>query len=145
MDMKCRKVKSNLLLQDCFLRDVRTAHDLNTDAHKKKIYHELQRKTVDNGVVEELVEVDYPITPESVKSYSVSCDYRNDPAGAILRGSKGKNLGDVRDTQRVLNLDSPAAQSLYQHLKEVFEKSAASDPSATDPAATDSDVNLSKE
>ena len=84
MKKESREVPTNLLPVNCFLRDTVTAKDLHTE-YLQRTYMELQRKTVQNGIVEELKEVPYEITPASVKSFANSSDYHADPAGAILR------------------------------------------------------------
>ena len=120
MKKECREVPTNLLPVNCFLRDTVTAKDLHTE-YQQRTYMELQRKTVQNGIVEELKEVPYEITPASVKSFANSSDYHVDPAGAILRGNCGKNLGDVSVMQKVASMDGMEAAALYQELKKKFE------------------------
>ena len=120
MNKECREVPTNLLPVNCFLRDTVTAKDLHTE-YQQRTYMELQRKTVQNGIVEELKEVPYEITPASVKSFANSSDYHVDPAGAILRGNRGKNLGDVSAVQKVASMDSMEAAAMYAELKKKFE------------------------
>lgn len=130
----CRRIHSNILLQDCFLRDCVTAKDLNTH-YEDKTYFELQRKTVDNGIREELVEVPYSITPQSVKSQAPFADYHSDVAGAIARGEKKQNLGDVSAIQKVMSMDSVEAQAYYQALKKRFEEAKVQPEPQPEPQA----------
>lgn len=135
MKKECRSVATNLLPKNCFLRDTVTAKDLHTE-YKEKTYYELQRKTVSNGIVEELTEVPYSITPQTVKSYANSADYHVDPVGAVMRGGQKKNLGDVSEMQKVMIMDSQEAAALYQSLKKRFEDAQkSSSQSSSEPSS----------
>lgn len=120
-----RSVKSNLLLTNCFLRDVIPPKDIHR-GNSQHEYYELVRVVKQNGVIEEMRSVPYPHTVESVKSYAEAADYRNDPAAAMYQAAKNprKNLGDIRDTQKILGMDSETATALYKHLQEAFAKAA---------------------
>lgn len=135
MKKECRLIPTNLLPKNCFLSDTVTAKDLHTE-YKEKQYFELQRKTVPNGIVEELTQVPYSITPETVKSYADSADYHVDPVGAVMRGGQKKNLGDVSAIQKVMNMDSQEAAAFYRALKQRIEGAQKSAPeSAPTPAS----------
>lgn len=115
-----RKVQSNLLQQDIYLRDCLPAYEKSCPVSKK--YFELQRKTVANGIVEELVECDYPITQESVNSYLDTSDYRNNPAQAILNATPRKNLGDITEIQDFIANNPAEALSIYKQVSETLSK-----------------------
>ena len=118
-----RPIRSNLLLSNCFLQDTVLPKDIHR-GNKDHKYFELVREVKPQGIIETMREMPYPHTVESVKSYAEAADYRNDPASAIYQASRNprKNLGDLRETQSILGLDSQAAQALYESLKQVFEK-----------------------
>lgn len=142
IEKKCTRVKSSLLLQDVYVRDVVQAKDL-CSSYPKKVYSELQRKTTSNGIVEELVEVDYPHTPEVIKSYAPSADYHSDVVGAIASATPKANLGDVSVFQDILSRDMSEARSLYEGLKSVFESKPAAE-SAAKPAAEPAEGGISE-
>ena len=135
-----RPVKSNLLLNNCFLQDVLPPKDIHR-GNKEHKYYELVREVKQHGVIETMREMPYPHTVDSVKSYAEAADYRNDPASAIYLASKNprKNLGDIRETQNILGLDSQAARALYEALgkafKEAQEKAQAEKDGQADPDA----------
>lgn len=140
-----RQIKSNLLLSNCFLQDVLPPKDIHR-GNKEHQYYELVREVKPEGIIESMREMPYPHTVDSVKSYAEASDYRNDPAAAIYKASLNprKNLGDIRETQGLLKLDSQAARALYETLAKAFAKAneevkakeeAGSPPSAGDPNA----------
>lgn len=115
-----KKVQSNLLQQDIYIRDCLPAYDKSCEVSKK--YFELQCKTVSNGIVQELVECDYPITQESVNSYLDSSEYRNNPVQAILNGSPRQNLGDITEIQDFISNNPAEALSIYKQVSETLSK-----------------------
>lgn len=115
-----RKVLSNLLQQDIYIRDCLPAYEKSCPVSKK--YFELQRKTVSNGIVEELVECDYPVTQESVNSYLDTSDYRNNPAQAVLNATPRKNLGDIVEVQDFIANNPAEALSIYKQVSEKLSK-----------------------
>ena len=112
-----KKISSISFNNPVYLRDVLPAYD--TDCPVSKKYFELHTETVSNGIKQELVEVDYPITQESVNSYADSSDYRNNPVQAVLNGQKKVNLGDITSVQDFINNNPSEALSIY---KEVSQK-----------------------
>lgn len=120
---EARPVKSNLLLTNCFLRDVIPPKDIHR-GNKVHEYCELVREVKPEGIIETMKVVPYPHTVDSVKSYAEAADYRNDPVSAMYQASKNsrKNLGDIRETQNILKLDSQQAQALLKTLQEAFAK-----------------------
>lgn len=137
--MKCKKVESNLLKQRVLVTDILPAFDCRTN------YSESFYETLDtvSGVDEHgaysrdvVRRVPYEITPESVKSYAGSVDYRVDPVRAVANGVTKQNLGDVREFQRILKMDDSAARAVYLDLKAKFESvsESASEP-VSEPAS----------
>lgn len=124
---KCRRIKSNLLLQDLFLRDIVVPKDIHTEYGAPQ-YYELQQKPLENGIgiQETLVAVDYPISPESVKSQAAGCDYKIDPNAAIARSGSRKNLGDITSMQELLQMDTADAMRLYKDLGDKLIKAQQS-------------------
>lgn len=118
-----RPIRSNLLLTNCFLSDTLPPKDIHR-GNKEHVYYELVREVKSEGIIESMREKPYPHTVESVKSYAEAADYRNDPLSAMVQASKNprKNLGDIRETQNILGLDSQAVQALVKTLQEAFAK-----------------------
>lgn len=116
---KFDKVNCNLMQAEIYARNSMLCKSCANYA--KKQYVELQTRTTANGIVQERVHVDYPITPEYVKSFAQSADYHNDPAAAMAMPPRGKNLGDITGLQEVLSKDMESARALYGQLKQVFE------------------------
>lgn len=81
-------------------------------------YLELRQIQTSNGIVEEYVEVDYPITPDYVKSFANSTDYRNDIERAMNEPARGVNMGDMTDLQDIVNMDMSAVKDLQAKLAE---------------------------
>lgn len=69
---------------------------------KQEKYVSLEKKTLPNGYIEELVEKDYPITSDSVSSLAEGADYHNDPLQAIANQPQRVNLGDITQAQAFL-------------------------------------------
>lgn len=136
---KVSKVRCNLMQADVYLRNPDICGDCQSNVKNVgKKYYELITKQMPNGMVQELVEVDYPITPASVKSYAASADYRNDINSALSSTPRGKNLGDLTKVQQVLSSDMETARNLYGNLKKIFENAQTqAESSAAEPAATE--------
>lgn len=156
---RCFRVNSNLLYQNALIMERLEPFD------KKTVYEEETYPTVDENLsgttIEgsqtfKTVDVPYELTPETVKSYADSVNYKVDPAGAIASGVPRKNLGDVRDAQRLSAEDSSELRAMYESLKEKFEAaqkqlkkrldSASLETSSSIPAASvDSPKSVSSE
>ncbi|QXN75103.1 hypothetical protein [Microvirus mar26] len=127
------RVQSNLLQQNCYVRDCRMKSDLaSTDSLSS--YVSLDEVTTDKGL--DIVEhtYDYPITPQYVNSFVDSVDYRRDPQGAILNATPRKNLGDIRSLQDIMKMDNSSLRDLYDQLSARFsaaQSSATSDSSVS--------------
>lgn len=121
---KTKQVFSNVLKQNVYVRDCVDAFDLRFGNPRCK-YYSLDDVVEGDGIRQVVTEQEYPVTPESVNSYRDGCDYRFDPAGAIARGVKRQNLGDVRQMQEVMNMDAEEAAAQYALLKQRFEAAAA--------------------
>lgn len=113
------RVQSNLLQQNCFVRDVTRKVDVKGDVCD--FFESLTEVTTDKGVELKNTVEPYHITPQYVTSFVESSDYRKDPLNAIANGVKRVNLGDISDVQRVASLDSSEARALYERLKARFE------------------------
>lgn len=112
---ECQRVQSNLIQGEVFVRRPVSVFDIATTYEEKK-YYELQRKTVANGIQEQLVPVSYPITPESVKSYAASTDYKRDFTGNQRSG--GVNIGEnAEKVQKIISGDTAEAKALYDRLQ----------------------------
>lgn len=88
----------------------KNAFQVNRVYPKCETYFELQTKEAPNGLIQELVEVEYPITPESVKSFVEDTDYKKNPE--LLQANAGrKNLGDVTSMQDLQKMDMSAMRA----------------------------------
>lgn len=119
---KSSRVQSNLLQQNCYVRDVTRAVDLKSPAPAESSYLSLDEVVEDTGVKIIKTPVPYPITPDYVASFADSADYRRDPAGAIANGVAKPNLKDCTDFQSIMAMDSSAQLALYKQLQDKFSK-----------------------
>ena len=86
-----------------------------------KYYDLVEVEREDGSRIEKLIEQDYPITPEYVKSFEQSADYRLDVDGAIANGHGRKNLGDVSRVQSLYNMDTAEIEALGKKLIKASE------------------------
>lgn len=106
MNKNVIKPKTSILdFQNCYLKSASPAVVGRSIPASKK-YVELEEQMLPNGVKYELVEKEYPFTPEYVRSYADTVDYRRDPMQAIANAPKRANLGDVGAIQQLLNSSS---------------------------------------
>lgn len=129
---KSSRVVSNLLQQNCFVRDVSRAVDLNSSSSDVSFYS-LDEIQEDDGIKFKKNLYPYPITPEYVKSFADSSDYRRDPVGAISNGVKGNNIGDCSSIQKILSMDSGSLSALYKQLQAKFNAPVAPVSSSDTP------------
>ena len=120
--------------QNCYVLDVNPTYSVTPLSPIKK-YLSLERKTLDNGYIEELVEKDYPITPDSVASYADGADYRNDVMQAIENAPKRVNLGDISEAQEFINSDPLSAARQYKAILDKVDKYFKSQEQAAAAAA----------
>lgn len=115
-----KKLSSNLLKQNCYIRSTVEECDKCSD-YSEKSYVSIDEVVTNNGV--HLVEktVPYPITPQYVNSFVDSSDYRRDPVNAVINAPRRQNLGDISGVQDICGFDFVSAQKLYQALKTKFE------------------------
>lgn len=133
-----RRLSCNLLQAEVY---VRYPVCLIEDKPVKK-YCELQERPCANGVIEEYVSVDYPITADSVNSFVDTADYKRNPdvfANAVPR----QNLGDVSEIQKVLSNDMTALREMLAHGKDVLAKAEAIQKQNNTSAAGNSSVENS--
>lgn len=131
---KFKKPVANLLRQNCYLLDGEPARDLKSRTEQK--FYETIDETTDlenTSLVHSKTVVPYEITPEYVDSFRESADYHRDPAGAVLNASKRQGLGDIRDFQKVADMDDTQAQALYAQLQARFAAAQVKAP-VPDPA-----------
>lgn len=110
------RVHSDLLQQNCFVRDVVRKVDLLSSAPPVS-YVSLDSVTIPDGI--KLVETEnpYPITPEYVNSFVEGSDYRNDLVSALSSVSSSPNLGDIRCLQDASSMDTNQVISYLERLK----------------------------
>lgn len=116
-DNKKKALPVNLIMANLYEQEP-TLLQGKCSARSGSTYYELQViEDGKGGAREEFVEVAYPITPDYVKSFEQSANYKNDVDGAIANGSKGANLGNVVDMQELYAMDSSAIADLADKLK----------------------------
>lgn len=130
-----KPLKSNLLLQNCFVRDLTVAKLAVVD-HVKD-YISLDEVTTPNGIELRESVNPYPITPQYVNSFVDSSDYRRDPFNAVANAPVRNNLGDIAEVQRVASMDTETARKLFFELSERLGK-VIKTPTAEKPVAPDS-------
>ena len=118
-----KKVHSNILAQDCYIREI-TPKVVRKSEYKPRKFTSLVEVSDTLGIRYELKEFDYPVTPESVKSYVDSTDYKRDPAAAIGLPARGVNLGDMTTLQSIVNSDVSAVRSTLEKLQAAMQASA---------------------
>lgn len=106
--VKIQGVKQNIYRRQCLA--------LNECANvvQEKKFLSLEKTMLPNGQIFNLVEKDYPITPESVASYADAADYRNDPTQAIANAPQRINLGDISEAQKFIDGDPQRAIQQYK-------------------------------
>lgn len=133
-ETKC--VRSNLLQQNCYVREA--TRSLGEHLDVPETYMSLDEVSTPSGVRQELREYPYHITPAYVDSFVESADYRRDPLGAIAQSKPRRNLGDIRDLQKVASMDMEQARELYSQLSALFSsKDKGDDPTPVDPTPVD--------
>lgn len=133
---KSSRIQSNLLQQNCFVRDVTTKSALVPEPGQD-VFFSLDEKSTSSGVEFELNSYPYPITPQYVNSFLDSTDYRRDPYNAVASAPKRVNLGDVSSLQSVASMDMESARSLYSQLKAKFDSSSKVDPGSEVSSSVD--------
>lgn len=133
-----KKLSSNLLKQNCYIRSTVDECENSSD-YSEKTYVSIDEVVTNNGV--HLVEksVPYPITPQYVNSFVDSSDYRRDPVNAVLNAPHRQNLGDISGIQDICGFDFITAQKMYQALKAKFE-TLKSSPQPGDNDSTNSEA-----
>ena len=131
-----KKVHSNIISQDCYLREI-TPKVVKKSEYAARRFPSLVEVPDSVGVHYDLRDFDYPITPESVKSYVDSTDYKRDPAASTAAGSRGVNLGDITELQRVTNSDVSAVRLTLERIQKAAEASAGLSPSPADNLKND--------
>lgn len=131
------RIQSNLLQQNCFVRDVTRVGGLVTSS-SPDTFLSLDEVVTSKGISLVESENPYPITPQYVKSFASSADYRKDPFAAIASSSPRTNLGDISSIQEVSSMDMEQARSLYSQLQSVFLSNPDSKPDSKPDSNSDS-------
>lgn len=134
-------LQTNLISQNCFIRDIAPVVDLKTD-YPEEFYESMEEVVdTDNPSLSHVRKVyPYEITPEYVNSFAESSDFRKDPVSAIVNAPQGRqNLSDIRDYQKVSDMDDTSARNLFEELKQRFQKTELpkTEPPKTDPPKTE--------
>lgn len=117
-----REIGGHILRQNCFRREC-VDHTLQSPIRRQPAeYVELVRRMQSDGIKEVYEKKEYPITPQYVSSFAVSTDYKKDnsiirPMSELLPG-----LGDVRDIQRMADMDSMEIERLTKQYNEAVSK-----------------------
>lgn len=126
-----RCIRSHVLGDRVFLLPIVPPYDKRTEYRPKKYQVAAPVRDDQGRKVVQVVEREYPITPETVKSYAESADYHTDPlsAAAAAAANPRKSLGDIRDLQKVASMDSAQFLELARRMnaaaEEIQKKAAA--------------------
>lgn len=106
-------VESHVSARKAYVIPVVPPYDKRTEYHQKN-YQVCARVRDDQTGKrsEQIVEREYPITPESVKSYAEAADYRRDPVTAAMTAKPRTNLGDIRQMQDISKMDTVQLNAL---------------------------------
>lgn len=119
---KCTKVRLNLLQQEVYTFNPEMLTDrqlFNEDKKTPKKYFELVEQTQKDGsIIEKLVECDYPITSDYVKSFESSANPKNDIVSAMSQPHK-QGLGDITALQELLSMDTSKIRENLEHIEKV--------------------------
>ena len=138
-EKKC--IRSHVLGDRVFLLPIVPPYDKRTKYHPKKYQVAAPVRDEQGRKVVKVVEREYPITPETVKSYAESADYHTDPASAAAAAAANprKSLGDIRDIQKVASMDSAQFLELARRMnaaaEEIQKKAAAAAEAQKNAAA----------
>lgn len=107
-------VRTRVHGQDCYILPVVPPYDKRTEYHPKsyKVYAKVRDEH--NRRVGRVVEREYPVTPETVKSFRDIADYHTDPAAAVASAPSRKNLGDIRDIQSIAKMDDTQLSAMAE-------------------------------
>lgn len=114
-------LKTNLIQQNCYVRICAPCVDLNTQ-QSEKFYESMEEITEGDCLRHVKSTVPYEITSDYVNSFADSADFRNDPMNAIVNSVPRQGLGDVREFQKINEMDDTQAALLYKQLQERFSK-----------------------
>lgn len=116
-NQKCTRVRCNLLEAEVYVRfPVRIC-----GKEKVRQYVELQEVPCQNGIQEQYVLVDYPVTADSVNSFAESADYHTNPE-VVNRAQPRQNLNDITEAQKILRNDMSGLRDLLASSKDVLAK-----------------------
>lgn len=105
--MELKPLKTRMIKQNCYVSAYSYCPPIHDDnKYRKKQYNVIVRTTSPEGVKEEMQYIDYPITPEYVKSFADSCNYKNDPLANLNLPSSRPPLGDITGLQNILQKDN---------------------------------------
>lgn len=122
-----KRIQSNLLQQNCYVRDVLSCEDLQS-VSSDQFYESVDESTLSSGIKINHTIHTYPITVDYVNSFVESSDYRVDPLNAISNGVHKQNLGDVGLFQQVASMDMEQASALYKQLQAKFSQAQSAQP-----------------
>lgn len=135
-------VSTNLIRQNCFVRDCASPSDLKEDYgcfNESKTYPTLD--TICDSELNAMRDVThnetYPITASYVKSFQDAADYRTDLQSAYNSPAPGSNLGDIRAVQSVLSRLEDL-HSIYSDLQSKITNSAQSTSDHSGPTQSTS-------
>lgn len=113
--MEKKKIKGLLDFRDRFI--TMGCPTVVSVGQRTQSYTELVEHTTETGVNYTIEKFPYEHTPERVKSYASTCDYRNDPLQAVARAPKRNNVGDVSSIVELMSQDSEACLAMIDSLR----------------------------
>lgn len=114
-----KRIRSNLLQQNCFVRDISAAVDLAAP-FEDSTFVSLDEKVTESGLEFSYNEYPYHITPQYVNSFAEGADYHRDPLSAISSSAPRVNLNDIRNLQDVSSMDTEQSLALFKQLQAKF-------------------------
>lgn len=119
-----RKLRSNLLEQDVYVRDTRPTYvDHNNYLVDEYLTMDVVPDSEQRSMKERYSVEKYPVTPESVNSYADGTNYRLDVAQAVSNPAPGKNFGDVAAMRDILSLPREELLSRLDSIRQLVESS----------------------
>lgn len=117
-----RNIGGCILRQNCFRRE-QVDHSLQLPIRRQPgEYVELVRHMQPDGIKEVYESKEYPITPEYVASFAVSTDYKKDSSVIRPMSELSPGIGDIREIQRISNMDTMEIERLTKQYNEAVSK-----------------------
>lgn len=117
------KLKTNLLVQNCYVLPMRESLDEHKDyLQKEYLAHDF---VTEGGAMRDKYHVEsYPYTPESVASHMPDCDYKLDPQRAVNESVPRGMYGDMTGAAEVLQMDKSDIDAFFARVDDLRKQAA---------------------